>query len=120
MRGLLWPLRWFKCLLMGHDKDTWSKLAFSRPGYSRCARCDQYYRPTSPIGLEHAAILKKAGWSDQEIDRIAFSRVPNSEVLRFLSEVRKAAGVANGGAHVIDHYEDGYIMGYYAALRDKR
>lgn len=111
-------LRRLKCFCVGHVRDTWTPMAFSQPGSSRCARCGRFSRVKGQLGLEHAAVLRKIGWTDDEINTVAFTTVPASEVLRFLDEVRRAT--SREGASVIEHYEQGYIMGYYAALRDTK
>lgn len=112
MTGLL---RRVKCRIVGHERDTWTAEAYQRPGCWRCVRCAGWFRVSEQLGFEHAAILRRAGWSDSEIDGLAFRTVPNSEVLRFLRAVRSASGDPSA----LEHYEQGYVMGYYAAMRDR-
>lgn len=107
-----WARR-LKCRMVGHARDI---NCYERPGFWRCARCLSFYKVDGVIGLEHATVLRRLGWSDLEIERLSFERVSKKEVFRYLAEVRRACGT--DGAQHTRVFEDGYIAGYYAAIRD--
>ena len=106
-------LRRVKCLFVNHVHDTWTEQKWALPGQRHCARCGQFYAARDPLGLEHAAILRRNGWTDDEIMMLRFTSVPTSEVLRFLGDVRRVAD--ERGAEQVQSYEDGYLAGYHAA-----
>lgn len=108
-------LRRVKCLLVGHVEDTWTAAAWAVPGRSHCARCLRTYRPKRALGLEHVAVLRRAGWTDDEISRLAFTAVDPADVRLFLRSVRACCDEA-GQASLV-RFEEGYLAGFAAGRR---
>lgn len=108
-------LRRILCGFVDHVKDTESKDAFAQPGMSRCVRCRGFYPLKGPLGLPHALLLQRLGWSHEEIDRLSFDPLYGDTVFRVLREVKELCD--GEGQARIQRYEDAYISGFSAALR---
>lgn len=109
-------LRRLKCWLVGHVKDTETREAFAQPGKYRCLRCQRYHPVVvGRLGLKHALLLKRLGWSVDEINRLSFDPLYGDDVFRVFREIKDLCDDA--GRARIQQYEDAYVSGFCAALR---
>lgn len=69
------------------------------------------------MGIEHAAILRKAGWTDAEVLRVRYRETPIDRIAQFLRNVNRHQD-AQQRQVTLDAFIDGYICGVYARVEE--